>query len=260
MVVACYLEPTRPRAAGWMHAFAEGCGGRLVPDGLRDGNATDHVVMGNWPVACNLVAQFKADQTPFWYLDSAYIQGTTTRYLRVERSRFWPSTGAAYSMDRARSLGIEIKPWRWDGRHILICLHAMKFGRPWGIDIADWQERIVWRVRAATDRPIIVRRKPVTEQAKRANPLALQLEDAWCVVTHSSTAAVTAALQGIPVFCEPTCAAAPVGCTDFTLIDRPRRPDRERWIAALAWRQWSAEEMQSGEAWARLQSEAAPLL
>jgi hypothetical protein len=238
-----------------MQAFAEGCDGHLVAHGSRDRYASGHAVMGNWPVASALVAEFAAEHTPFWYLDSAYIQGTGTRCLRVERSRFWPVSRVTRTMDRARALGVKLQPWRHTGRHVLICLHAMKFGRPWGIDIAAWQGVIEARIRAVTDRPIIVRRKPVSARAKRDNPLASQLEDAWCVVTHSSTVAVTAAIQGIPVFCEPTCAAAPVGCTDFAMIEQPRRPDREQWIADLAWRQWSREEMRNGEAWCHIRHE-----
>ena len=66
-----------------------------------------------------------------------------------------------------------------------------------------------------------------------------------CLVTHSSTAAVEAVIAGVPVFCEPTCAAAPVGRTDLD-IENPVRPEREAWLAALAWRQFSRDEVSSG--------------
>ena len=102
-----------------------------------------------------------------------------------------------------------------------------------------------------TDRPIVFRPK----FAVMPKPLSADLKDAWCVVTHSSTAAVTAALQGVPVFCEPTCAAASVGCTDLSQIETPRRPDREEWLAELAWRQWSEAEMKGGLAWDHVKRE-----
>lgn len=252
MTIACYLEPTKPKADHWMQAFATGCGGRVVLDGKRADWATDHVVMGNWPVAGQLIAECKRDQTPFWYLDSGYIQGNGRRDLRVERGRFWPALEmGAHTMDRALSMGVQIEPWRYHGSHVLICLHGYKFGRPWSIDIEAWNASIKRLVRAVTDRPIVVRPKRLNPSERV--PLAEHLEDAWCVVTHSSTIAVAAVLSGVPVFCEPTCPAAPVGRTDLD-IENPTRPEREGWIAALAWRQWSRNEMRSGEAWTHVRN------
>ena len=232
MTIACYLEPAKPKAHFWMRSFAQGCRGRIVKNGQRYPLANDHVIMGNWPVAGRLIPEVTPN---FWYLDSAYIQRKTGRpYLRVERGRFWPEFAAPQSMERAHAMGVRLHPWRYDGRHVLVCLHGPKFGRPWSIAIAEWHETIEARVRAVTDRPIVMRAKPYTPAAMRSTPLLQeQLADAWCMVTHSSTAAVTAAIMGVPVFCEPTCAAAAVGCTDLSQIESPRRPDREAWIAAL---------------------------
>jgi hypothetical protein len=174
--------------------------------------------------------------------------------LRVERGRFWPVlTYGTHTLERALSLGVEIKPWQRDGRHILVCLQGFKFGRPWGIDIKRWNWSGVKRIKGCTDRPIVVRPKPLYR--KSSVPLETDMEGAWCVVTHSSTAAVKAVLAGVPVFCEPTCAAAVVGCTDLSQIENPVRPDREAWVAELAWRQFSRSEMQSGMAWAHIKDE-----
>jgi hypothetical protein len=248
-VVACYVDPSRQKADGWMRDFAKGCDGRLIIGAHRDPEATDHVVCGNWPVATALIEEFKRDGAKFWYLDSSYLQGARQSYLRVERGRFWPEiTPGAHTIERASKMGIQLVPWRKGGSHVLICLHGEKFGKPWGIDIVQWNAGIVGRVRAMTDRPIIVRPKLMEYPV----PLAAQLRHAWCVVTHSSTAAVQAVLAGVPVFCEPTCAAASVGCTDLSLIETPVRPDREPWLAELAWQQWSHIEMRSGWAWAYL--------
>lgn len=248
MTIACYLD--RPKADHWMRAFATGCGGRLIATGERDFSADDHVVMGNWPVASKLIAEFKQDRISFWYLDSAYLQTSTD--LRIERNRFWPILKfGEHTIDRAIAKGVQLKPWRHDGKHVLVCMHGYKFGRPWSIDIAEWHDNIENRIRVVTDRPIVMRQKLVDQPV----PLENDLKNAWCVVTHSSTAGVAAALAGVPVFCEETCAAAPVGLTDFSKIEIPVRPDREPWVAELAWRQWSNLEMRRGKAWAHVSAE-----
>ena len=103
MTTACYLD--RKKADRWMRAFASGCGGRVVARGGRDPAANDHCVMGNWPVASQLIAEFKQTDTAFWYLDSGYIQTPGRRDLRVERSRFWPTLTPASTRWSGR--------WRW---------------------------------------------------------------------------------------------------------------------------------------------------
>lgn len=254
--MAVYAEPSKSKADEWAEAFAQGCDGRVIRNGALYRPASDHAVMGNWPVTIRLISIFAKHEIGYWYLDTGYIQGTGRRDLRIERNGFWPSPSAtSHTIDRALSMGVEIKPWRQDGRHVLICLHSEKFGRPWGIDPVLWNQTIEGRVRGMTDRPIIVRRKPVNPaQISAAAPLDEQMKNAWCVVCHSSTIGVRAALAGVPVFCEPTCAAAPVGRTDLS-VDYPVYPDREQWIADLAWRQWSKAEMASGEVWAYLSHE-----
>ena len=117
-------------------------------------------------------------------------------------------------------------------------------GSDFCVDMLGWNKAIRRRVEAETDRPVRVREK----KARETRPLEADLEDAWCLVTHSSTAAVEAVIAGVPVFCEPTCAAAPVGRTDLD-IENPVRPEREAWLAALAWRQFSRDEVSSGMAW-----------
>lgn len=256
MTLCGYLEPTKPKADRWMRAFVRGAGGGVVLTGDRDPEADDHAVMGNWPVAQKLINEFQADGTPFWHLDAGYFQRPGLKCLRVERNRFWPGQlDGVHTMDRALLMGVQLNPWRYGGSYVLVCLHGVKFGRPWGIDIVEWNATIEDRIRAHTDRPIIVRPKPTCPKEMRdAPPIEDQLADAWCIVTHSSTIAVQAVLAGVPVFCEPTCAAAPVGRTDLE-IESPVRPDREEWIAALAWRQWLRSEMLSGEAWEHVRGE-----
>ena len=70
-------------------------------------------------------------------------------------------------------------------------------------------------------------------------------------VTFNSNTAVEAVLAGVPtVACDPGSMAWDV--TSHDPIGDPVRPDRSRWAARLAWKQWTLEEMQSGECWARV--------
>ena len=199
-----------------MHCFAQGCGGKLMLRAMPDRTASDHAVVAKG-MAAQLVPAFQREKLPFWYIDSAYIQIPGRRHCRIERGRFYPPADMGeYNMARAYNMGIRLQPWRQNGRHVLLCLPGPGAGKDWGINSVKWGDSIRRKLRLRTERPIKVRPKIIRE----CKPLADDLEDAWCVVTHSSTAAVEAVIAGVPVFVEPTNAAMPVGRTISTLRTR----------------------------------------
>jgi hypothetical protein len=250
MTMACYLDD-RPGVAELMRLFAQGCGGKLVDRDTPDPDADDHVVVAKTQ-RCKLVPKFRRRDLAFWYIDSAYIQIAGRREYRIERNAYWPPMLIGeHTMDRATAMGVKLKPWQTEGSHVLLCLPGPMAGADFGVNMRRWNVGIIERVRAATDRRLVIRVKADRE----TKPLEEDLQGAWCVVTHSSTSAVTAVIEGIPVFCKPTCAAAAVGRTDLD-IENPVYPEREAWIAALAHRQFSREEIGNGTAWARIRERA----
>jgi hypothetical protein len=124
------------------------------------------------------------------------------------------------------------------------------FGRAIGLDVPGWIATIEARLRAATDRPILIRPK------YSATPLAGDLRDAWALVTHSSNVAVDAVLAGIPVFVAPTSPAASVGRSDLD-IEHPRIGDRDAWWTSLMCQQFTLSEMADGTAWRLMRQIAA---
>ena len=108
-----------------------------------------------------------------------------------------------------------------------------------GIDAKQWTAAVVAEVSRHTDRPVIVKHKD-------GKPLVF--DDAWCMVTHSSNAAVDAVVAGVPVVTLGNSACGPVSWT-WADIENPFWPDREPWAWNLADNQFTIEEMKSGEAW-----------
>jgi hypothetical protein len=247
MVVACYVDVSRPKTHALIGAFAKGCNGRLVR--IHEiVNATDHAICAKG-LAVEMVPKLQRADLGFWYLDACYVP--IRGYFRIERSSFYPPHPLPrHTMDRALAMGVKIEPWRRNGTHVLLCLPGPNSGREWGIDMPRWCVETEAKLRASTDRPIVVRPRHL----RKTVPLAEQLEDCWAVVTHSSGTAVSAILAGVPAFVEQTSAAAPVARLDLE-IEYPLCLDREDWVASLAWRQWNGDEMQSGEAWAHLKAE-----
>jgi hypothetical protein len=109
-----------------------------------------------------------------------------------------------------------------------------------------------WQVRFRPH-PVSVQRgiayAPPAGVAPIGGSLAAALAGAGVVVTFSSNAAVEAVLAGVPtIACDPGSMARAVAA--HSVADALITPDRGRWASELAWKQFTAEEMASGDCWA----------
>ena len=149
--------------------------------------------------------------------------------------------------DRWRQQGIEVKPWRTAGEHVLI-LPQRGIG-PAGVAMPqDWPEKTLQRLRTLTKRSVRVRAHPGNEPAQR--PLEADLEACWCAVTWGSGAAIKALCAGVPVFCDwRQWIGAPAASVLRDSVETPMRCDdcRTRMLDRLAWAQWTIAEIATGE-------------
>lgn len=200
----------------------------------------------------DLFGAARAGGFDWYYADNAYFDCARGTHFRVAKNALQLGGTVAPDWKRCAALGLEEQPWQRDGRHIVVVMQSAHFMRevaqwPGGAD--GWQRLVLQTLKKHTDRPIVVRHWE-RDKARRASSLHQELKGAWAVVTHMSAAANEAVLAGIPVFCTGRCAALPMGLSDLTQIEHPRRPDgRQEWAAMLAARQWTLEEIERGEAW-----------
>lgn len=154
--------------------------------------------------------------------------------------------------DRFAAMGITLQPWRTAGKHVLVCPNR-EFGTPGGIQPGMFAEKTAAHLSTLTRRPIRVRPHPGNGPPKK--PLADDLADAWAVVIWSSSAGVDALVAGIPVFCmSPYWICKSASFSNLKQIDAPPVDtiDRAKAFRALAWAQWSVQEIESGEPFRRL--------
>jgi hypothetical protein len=158
----------------------------------------------------------------------------------------WPSGDGS----RWQALGIELKPWRTDGEHILVCPNR-PFGSRKMVPPARWAEDVRAAYSKVTPREIRVRAHP--GNTRPARTLAQDLENCFAVVIWSSTAGLHALLSGIYVACESRywiCkeAAAGGGIGRYEAVNSERLASFER----LAWAQWHIDEIATGYPFERL--------
>ena len=202
----------------------------------------------------------------------AYDNGNVNRYLRYSFNGVFPTTGFYFDTDIdpnrwskvSSKLGIQMKPWRTSGNHILVCLQRNGGWSMRGYNSVQWANDTIATLRQLTDRPIIVRGHPGDKKTRyfpqhkdvflTSNPSILQdLQGAWATVLYNSSPSVVSAIEGVPVFLtdpQPEHSQShEVSNTKIKRINDPKLFDREDWVQKLAMCHWNFEELASGEAW-----------
>ena len=163
--------------------------------------------------------------------------------------------------------GVDLKPWRSTGKHILILCQRPK-GFNMFTDQEVWLDKTVAKIRKHSRRPIMIRMHPGDGtrfkqiekiQKKYGTSVIISehenirdaLANCWCTVGINSTPNVVAAIEGIPGYVEdPSHSwAADVAFNDLALIETPPMPDRSEWIHKIANIHWSNDEVRSGALW-----------
>lgn len=153
--------------------------------------------------------------------------------------------------ERWARLNVGLKPWRQDGRHILV-LGQRGFG-PSGVGSPrDWAHAAAQRLTRLTKRPVRVRLHPGRNK-EAGVPLEADLKDCWAVATWSSGAAIKAIASGVPVFhALRNWIGAPAAMPFGADLEKPFLGDRLPMFERLAWAQFDLNEIASGEPFKRL--------
>ncbi len=152
--------------------------------------------------------------------------------------------------------GGEIKPWKEDGDYALILGQVPGDASLRGQNLLPWYTRMAEEIRALYQIPVYFRQHPdltrkgvvqrVPGTVKSRGTLQEALSGALFSVCYNSNAAVDSVLAGTP------CIVGDDGSMAYSMCAKSlaqiMRPDRAAWAHGLAWRQWSIEEMESGEA------------
>jgi len=167
--------------------------------------------------------------------------------------------------DRAEAMNLVAAPWKegdgpvfiagqLPGDYSLDGVDALE----WAFDAANyidrkWRRRIVMRPHPLdTSLQWITYASALGADVSR-RPLSEDLAAAGAWVTFTSGSAVDAVMAGVPTLClSPNNFAWEVSGHRLIDLDKPWRGDRSQWIANLAYRQWTVDEIGAGHCWRHL--------
>jgi hypothetical protein len=192
----------------------------------------------------------RSSGAPWYYIDNSYFDCVRGSHFRVTKNAIQHCGAGQTSGERLRRLGVKCKPWREDGEQVVICPQSQDFMERVITDDPEWLKETLSALRTFTDRELRVREWNRDKIAAAAT-LGEDLRNAWALVTHSSAAAITALIEGVPVFSKSGAAAHMSGL--LREIESPFLPDgREQFLGVLADNQWTIDEIESGMAWKAL--------
>ena len=144
--------------------------------------------------------------------------------------------------NRWHSFGIEDRPFRVSGEHILL-LPQRGIGPP-GVGMPkNWVADVTRRLSQITKRPVKVRPHPGQSRPKMDD----DLHNCWAAVTWGSGAAIKALVAGVPVFHEmKNWIGAPAAKFGIDDIENPYLGDRMPMLHRLSWAQWSVDDIATG--------------
>ena len=181
----------------------------------------------------------------------------------INRDAYFGPSGN--SSDRVRLLGLQVKPWKYDGEYILVCgQHDKSLQWKDMPAMATWVHDTITFIRAQTDRPIIFRPHPRCplpaiehdfKHVKRQEPLQIkgsyddfdmQFNNIWATVSWSSNPAIHSIINGVPAFTGPSSLAFDVAEQNLRNIENPLYGDRTQWLNDYAHTEYTIEEISKG--------------
>jgi hypothetical protein len=161
----------------------------------------------------------------------------------------WPDGGP----ERFDKLRVVLHPFR-DGEHVVVAPNR-PFGQPGSIMPSDWGPLTVKVLEKLTKRRVVLRSHPGNDLPPR--PLVADLAGAHAMVIWNSTAGIHALQAGVKVISmAPNWIMRMGALFELADVDKPlpTSVDELRLAAfrRMAWAQWTAEEISTGEPFRRL--------
>lgn len=208
--------------------------------------------------------EYKEVGLPVLVTDLPYIRQNDEPFWQIGQYRLNWLPDFDCPADRLNSLPVELLP-RKSGEYIVIAGQKPEDAQHYmdEVTLQHMYQQWVDEISLHTDRTIVFRPHPRCQAMrlegvehdiptdKKNGGLPALLENAHCLVAYNSTSITEAIMAGVPCFAMGDAQALPLCNTDLSQIESPQFPSdpvRHQHFCRVAYSQWSAAELQSGEA------------
>jgi len=179
-----------------------------------------------------------------------------------------------FDKDRAKRLGLELKPWKTDGQFVTICTQRPDSqqweGKP-SVELYVRECIDVIRAQLGAEQEIVIRPHPrdmitvwsflegmpnvyFNDPSRVANTYDsfdhLEIfKRSKLIFNYSSGPSIQSVLEGIPTYCSEESLAWDVSIQDYLKLSNPPKQDRQDWLNEIAHTEWTLEEIEKGTPW-----------
>lgn len=191
------------------------------------------------------------------YVDHSYFFATRGQVFRPSDDSYFRlvNGGRHYNPSapvidgRWEKLGLPVVPFHKAGTKVVVVPLSKYVAEFHGVSATMWLRNTIKSIQQYTDREIVV--KPKSQGTVEG--LSELFQQAYCFVTHDSLSALSAIMNGVPVFCSKSAAVAPLAkpLSLMREIDSPFYPEPNQvlhHLQKLASQQFTLEEIGNGYA------------
>lgn len=200
------------------------------------------VLWNRLPPMDDTARRYEAKGCPVIICEHGWVGGEHIYAIALSQHN---GAGRWFIGDKSRwpSFGIDVRPWREKGDHILV-IPQRGMGTPPVAMPRDWAEQTVNRLSEMTRREVRVR-----NPKHRRTPLEPEFENCHAVVTWASGAGIKAIVHGVPVFHEMPMWIGERAARRFPYhdLEDPYLEDRSQMLHRASWAMWADTAIATGE-------------
>jgi hypothetical protein len=216
----------------------------------RDFNSVEEDCLLRNTVGNEQILVSKIDNSlPFWFIDSGYTNfiESNKKWHRLTRNHLHFNNQFVAPADRLKNFSKFPKPWRKDGKKILVIEPGPFAASIMHVDAKSWTEHVSSELKKYTDRPIEIRSK-INKKIRTSLYQTLVDGDYYCTVSINSNSAVESIWAGVPAITLDKHVSNSVTRNSLSQINDMYYGPLGDWLAWLSYCQFTYDELMDGTA------------
>jgi hypothetical protein len=212
-------------------------------------NSTEDCLLRNTVGNENIIVDKIDNNFPFWFIDSGYTNfiESNKKWHRLTRNHLHFNNQFVAPADRLKNFSKFPKPWRKDGKKILVIEPGPFAASIMHVDATSWTDYVVNELKKYTDRPIEIRSK-INKKIRTSLYQTLVDGDYYCTVSINSNSAVESIWAGVPAITLNKHVSNSVTRNSLSQINDLYYGPLGDWLAWLSYCQFTYDELMDGTA------------